>query len=718
MPIPKISVPFVSALVLVACVWTGGFADEPTDVPDEAARAAADDETTPPEAEKTDPADEITAADMITLLRQEISNGLRRRGIYEKFVKFRRYAGWQLNSTAGRHSGSELTGNCRLKWYDHMFRNPLKAPAEAEQFTRELHQAAIDNHNGLARVLAIAAEKLDLKQHEPRTFKEIDSPEQAIEAVKQSLTEAQLAYCEALAPLSKSEIKQLAGSLYPIMTSQNRVGHTLQSRGTGRRLCDLMEKLDRSAMHAAAEALIPLADPRLLEQLAALPDNDEISNEINNEINETVTMAGVDGTLLGRIDTPSGTIIIGGRDKNTYQLDKMPGVNVVIDLGGDDTYLEGTASLRRPVFVLIDLAGNDAYTATKPGVQGSAVLGVSMLLDFDGNDVYRARDVAQGSCLAGAGILIDYDGDDIYVGMRRIQGQAIGGLGILIDRDGNDRYHGAMWTQGMGGPLGFGLLDDLDGKDHYYTGGLYLNSYLNDDNPTPGYEGWGQGMGAGLRAVSNGGIGVILDGGGDDVYEYDYLSHGGGYWCGMGFARDFGGNDQRLGPTRKAYDGSKRTQRRFTRFSSGFGCHYALGFLFDDKGNDTYNTTIMGVGYSWDCSVGYLCDFGGNDRYSGNEGMGAQAGLGALFDFDGEDVYLGYKQGRASSGISYHKMPNCGGNFSFVIDHGGADKYGCRAKNNCYIRRGSSGGFLIDRPKRKEPTKTAGKPSSNTTAGS
>ena len=44
-------------------------------------------------------------------------------------------------------------------------------------------------------------------------------------------------------------------------------------------------------------------------------------------------------------------------------------------------------------------------------------------------------------------------------------------------------------------------------------------------------------------------IEVLLDGGGDDTYEFDYISHGGGYWFAAGFARDFGGNDQRLGAT-------------------------------------------------------------------------------------------------------------------------------------------------------------------------
>jgi len=263
-----------------------------------------------------------------------------------------------------------------------------------------------------------------------------------------------------------------------------------------------------------------------------------------------------------------------------------------------------------------------------------------------GDDVYDARDIAQGSAVGGVGILIDFAGNDRYRGFRRVQGQAIGGLGILLDRAGKDDYHAAMWAQGFGGPLGFGVLDDLEGDDHYYCGGQWRDSYYPE---TPGYECWGQGVGAGLRGVADGGIGVILDGAGNDVYEYDYFAQGGGYWLGMGFARDFGGNDQRIGSTRQEYDGSPRTQSVFGRFTCGFGCHYALGFCFDDAGNDTYGGTIMGLGFAWDCSIGYLCDFGGNDRYGATggltEGVGAQAGLGVLLDYGGDDAYEGYSQG-------------------------------------------------------------------------
>ena len=651
---------------------------------------------------------ERLAAAMVDLLTKEIRDGLQRRKIDSKFSRFRTYAGNRLSATA-RPSGSELTGYCRLQWYAHLLRNPLKAPVEAEEFTRKLHMSVLDGRDGLAEVMAVASEKLDLGRREPKAYVEVASSDDALEVIERALTEVQLEYCAALAPLTKSEILTLSTKLNPIFTTQNRVGHTLQSRSTGRMLLRLLGKMDRVALHRAAEALVPIADRKLLEHLRSLSTD------------EAATVEGVTGDVARRIDTPSGAIVIGGPGKTVYQLDKMPGVNVVIDVGGGDVYYEGSASLKRPVLIVIDLAGDDAYEAQTPGVQGSAILGVSMLLDFDGNDVYRAKDMAQGCCLAGAGILVDYAGNDTYVGVRRVQGVAMGGLGICIDRAGNDRYHAALWSQGVGNPWGFGMLDDVAGNDTYYTGGMYLNSYLDDDAPTPGYEGWGQGMGGGLRAVADGGVGVLLEGDGDDVYEYDYLSHGGGYWCGVGFARDFGGNDQRLGATRRAYAGGPRTQRRYQRFGNGFGCHYALGFLFDDKGNDTYNGTIMSLGYAWDCAVGYLCDFGGDDRYSGTEGNGAQMGMGVLFDYDGDDVYLGTKQGRASSGISYHDLPYCGGNFSFVVDYGGTDKYGCGARNNSYLTRYTSGGFLIDRPKQTETNGTNGtadKPIARTASGS
>jgi len=209
-------------------------------------------------------------------------------------------------------------------------------------------------------------------------------------------------------------------------------------------------------------------------------------------------------------------------------------------------------------------------------------------------------------------------------------------------------------------------------------------------------------------------IGEHLDGDGDDVYEFDYIAHGGGYWLGVGIARDFGGNDQRIAATRTDYQGNPRPgvsstprrgiQSRWQRHGIGFGCHFALGFCFDDAGDDYYEGATMGMGMGWDLAVGFLCDFGGNDKYVAHGGQmlgtGVNAGLGVLFDYSGDDIYQGGSQGHAGPIVDpkFHNTVKSGGNFSFLVDYGGTDKYSTGAKNNSANTRGSASGFLIDRP--------------------
>ncbi len=632
------------------------------------------------------------APGIMKLLKQEIADALKQRGIEGQFRQFRGYAAGVLNSTRRAYAGSEVTGNCRLQWYDQLLRDPLRALVETEEFTRRLHEGFSGDVAGWQRALALGREKMDAAPGEAKPpWNPPSTPEEALSAVEQALIEARAGYQAALAPLQPAEVGELARGLHTVFTINTHVGHTINDRGGGRRLCDLLEKIDRSGWFRAAEALAPLASPELWKQLAALGDEG------------SVTVPGVTGTVVRRVETPVGDILICGRSKNTYALDAMPGVAAVIDVGGPDVYQEGSVSSQRPLLVLIDLEGNDQYRGIKPGIQGAAILGVGMLVDAQGDDTYVAQDVAQGSCLGGVGILVDASGDDYYGAVRRAQGHAIAGLGLLVDRCGNDQYRAAMWDQGFGGPLGLGILDDLEGDDSYYTGGLYPDSYPE----TPGYEGWGQGIGAGIRGVADGGIGVLLEGAGHDTYQFDYMGHGGGYWLGLGMVRDFAGNDRRLGATEKTFHRGPRAESRFQRFGNGFGCHYALGFCFDDAGDDTYDGTIMGTGFAWDLSVGVLCDFGGNDHYrakgGGTQGNGAQAGLGVLFDYDGDDTYDGTGQGYASTSISYHPVPTCGGNFSFLVDYGGRDKYGCGARNDSITQR-NSGGFLIDRPRRDDAT--------------
>ena len=136
---------------------------------------------------------EPLAPGLIEILQQEIRNAARTRGIDDNLARFQRYAGYKLDSSAAAYTGSELAGNCRLSWYHHMLRHPLGAVAEAEQFTRDVHTAILEDRGGLARLLPIIAEKLDLPGHhvpmvgEARKYAKVKTPQEALDVVKQAL---------------------------------------------------------------------------------------------------------------------------------------------------------------------------------------------------------------------------------------------------------------------------------------------------------------------------------------------------------------------------------------------------------------------------------------------------------------------------------------------------------------------------------------------------
>jgi hypothetical protein len=146
----------------------------------------------------------------------------------------------------------------------------------------------------------MAAEKLDWKTQKAQPPAQAASSAEALGVVKQAVADAKTAYLAALAPITAAERGQLQQQLNPVLTEQNQVGHSLSDRGTGRRLLDLAKKTDRSSMYAAARALAPLADARLLKQLRELPGEGKVPVE------------GATGTIVQRINTPAGDIIVGG----------------------------------------------------------------------------------------------------------------------------------------------------------------------------------------------------------------------------------------------------------------------------------------------------------------------------------------------------------------------------------------------------------------------
>jgi hypothetical protein len=188
------------------------------------------------------------------------------------------------------------------------------------------------------------------------------------------------------------------------------------------------------------------------------------------------------------------------------------GEGALVDLSGNDLYVAGRDEediWRRPATYVTFAQGaayshrfGTVYQDEKGGqrfrITGQIPGGVGMLLDREGNDRYLADVFGQGSAYwYSLGLLVDGAGDDFY--RATWYGQGVGthcAVGCVVDRGGNDRYLSRTTSQGCGHDFSAGILHDLSGDDRY--------------------EGVGLCQGAG-NALS--GLGVLLDGGGEDAYR-------------------------------------------------------------------------------------------------------------------------------------------------------------------------------------------------------
>lgn len=634
------------------------------------------------------------SAKAVREMSSDLLEQLNAHGGSELYARWRAYNASIRSRTNSLNTGNELNNRVRLSWYERLYQDPLNSVNVAEATSRAWAEAFMGSADDIIEGLHSARVHMDVAWRGERNKKPTQTGQDAaLDKLKAALVEAASLHARALAPMSKNDLAAVMNEAYSIFCGQVQSGHTVPSRGRAQYLIDAMDKMNKSALYDAGETLLSLLDEQTLRDLANLDVS--MLPKVKLEGDQEVSV----------ISTEAGDILIGGPERNVWDLDKYAKACCIIDLGGDDVYREGACVLARPLLVVLDFGkGNDEYVGKNYAIQGGTVLGVTMWYDDGGNDSYVGKDICQGSAIGGFAALINEGGNDRYLGFRRTQGAALCGFGILIDRDGDDDYRAALIAQGFGAPGGFGALVDKDGNDHYYCGGYFFDSYPEH----PGYDGWGQGIGAGIRRCACGGIGVILDGGGDDAYECDYFGHGGGYWMGVGIARDFGGDDVYYSATSTMYDGTKRREQRWTRFTNGFGCHYAVGYCFDDLGNDVYGGTIMGLGMGWDLGAGFLVDLDGNDSFEATggltQGAGGEGSIGVLMNYRGNDTYLGNYQGYASGQLSYHAPSNCGANFSFVIDHGGNDVYGGvdnsrrPIRNNAITVRGYSTGLVVDRP--------------------
>jgi hypothetical protein len=156
-----------------------------------------------------------------------------------------------------------------------------------------------------------------------------------------------------------------------------------------------------------------------------------------------------------------------------------------------------------------------------------------------------------------------------------------------------------------------------------------------------------QGCGFGRRGDGSdghawaGGLGALLDAGGDDRYTIGNWGQGCGFWFGTGLLWDGGGNDE----------------YRATGWAQASGAHFCIGALIDEAGNDLHSVTQnWGPAYGHDFTASLFIDKDGNDEYvCGGEGVGhsINRSVALCFEGNGDDRYTFSMEGRHPGRITY-----------------------------------------------------------------
>jgi len=290
-------------------------------------------------------------------------------------------------------------------------------------------------------------------------------------------------------------------------------------------------------------------------------------------------------------------------------LDLWPVLRLDLD-GSNDT-------VTSDYMLSVDTGGNDTYLNNaggnlidvRRGPPGSHAAAVAPARGC----INPAYDLLAGECVISEALLIDVAGNDTY-GHMEAPDRGLDGLCT------NDPLVRRTATIGSGS-WGVGILIDGAGDDHYLGKAL-----------TEGAGHWG-------------GVGVLLDLAGNDSYSALRLAKGFGTLFGTGVFHDFGGNDtysyylpRPLDPTAEdrhpgaggALD-TGGTCDRIPRWEEGSAFLGANGIFIDDAGDDVYQAApphIHEPGAS-----GFI-------RQTGSLGFG-DGGFGMFIDGAGHDTYSG-----------------------------------------------------------------------------
>jgi HEAT repeat protein len=421
---------------------------------------------------------------------------------------------------------------------------------------------------------------------------------------------------------------------------------------TQTKILSIAQKIDFSAVSTAACWMSAAVD----SFIRSLSSNRRIEPDLRDQL--------LPENFRLEIPTVLGSMIIAGMGDDHHTRSGA----LIVDLGGNDTYAllgrAGRAPARR-VSVLIDLAGNDVHDANNSrSVQGFGNLSVDLLIDRQGDDRYRAGDMAQGCGMFGIGVLADYDGNDTYEMGLMGQGFGLFGVGLLIDRGGDDRYTVTGLGQGVGSTMGAGILCDGAGADKYLADRSRVRGKLPPDD-------WSHVQGTGLsvrspdwgrQASLYGGVGLLSDGGGNDFY---FSSHencmGASYFLSVGSLVDHGGNDWYI-PDKG--------------LGIGFAIHLGSAVFVDHQGDDRYYGNLLSGGAASDRSIAVMVDRSGNDIYGPGEEylktIVVEEARQQRRQLTEEDARHRIRERLAQNAYASARKPKA---FALLIDYRGNDRY-------------------------------------------
>ena len=573
----------------------------------------------------------------------------------------------------------------RLKEINYLLKYPFDAPFIAQGIVRNLHRSFGNKTTSLGSLLRLSMKNLDMEAASSSEKKPVEDLTDYLEQLTQALVSANEERKRAIEKLTADEIELLLKWGVTILKEQpkDKKEKSLQEEPHDSEIEQLHEEKLRFF-----NVILKLDLKRLLSAVLIVADALDINELLRLKGGEKDLIRLANGWVARKqngitvIETSAGKILLGGKGRDIYRQDAV----LIVDLGGDDLYLNraGGSNLRFPFSVVIDFGGDDVYLSDEKYVQGSGLLGAGFLIDLAGDDRYTAANFAQGAGFLGVGALVDIAGYDEYRSDAFAQGAGAFGVGILAEGGGDDRYTAARFAQGFGFIRGLGVVVESGGADKYFAGGRYSDFR----EPDKAYGSLSQGFGLGSRPDetfigASGGIGIIADQMGNDLYVGDYFAQGSSYWYALGILADESGHDKYIS----------------RRYSQGAGTHFSIGVLWDAKGDDQYLSTFgVAQGCGHDYSIGILLDNGGNDRYIGGviaQGAGNDNGLGVLIDNGGQDEYHIKAMGRGRG--NYHKdrgLPS----FGIQFDTGGSlDYYSIKNRNNRLILKTEHGIFADTR---------------------